>query len=456
MNWDAVGAYGCPVSGTTPNIDRLASEGVRFNHAHVTIAVCQPSRSVLMTGRYPHRCGGEGFFHLRTAGIPILPELLRNAGYRVGILGKVEHSTPYADFKWDYTQDVGKLGKGRNPALYRQHARAFVDQAQASGKPFFLMANSHDPHRPFYGNDPAEWYQPGQTPPAAVPSRTFDPQSVTTPGFLADLPEVRLEISEYYSSVRRADDTVGAILDVLRETGREQNTVVVFLSDNGMAFPFAKTNCYLHSTRTPWIMRWQGVIHPGSLDSEHCISGIDLMPTLLDMVGIDPPDSMDGRSFLPVLRGQKQANRNLVFTQFHQTAGRRNYPIRCVQDRQFGYVFNPWSNGSRVFVNESQDGRTMKAMLAAGENDARIAGRVELFLHRVPEEFYDFQNDPDALRNLVGVPRYRKDLQRLRRELQRWMQRTNDPALEAFENVDSFETQEKLMNDYISLLGGRS
>jgi len=98
----------------------------------------------------------------------------------------------------------------------------------------------------------------------------------------------------------------------------------------------------------------------------------------------------------------------------------------------------------------------MKAMLAAGENDARIAGRVELFLHRVPEEFYDFQNDPDALRNLVGVPRYRKDLQRLRRELQRWMQRTNDPALEAFENVDSFETQEKLMNDYISLLGGRS
>ena len=101
MNWDAVGAYGCAVAETTPNIDRLAAQGIRFHHAHVTIAVCQPSRSTLMTGRYPHRNGGEGFFHLRKPGLPVLPDLLRTNGYRVGILGKVVHSTPYEDLLWD-------------------------------------------------------------------------------------------------------------------------------------------------------------------------------------------------------------------------------------------------------------------------------------------------------------------------------------------------------------------
>ena len=109
------------------------------------------------------------------------------------------------------------------------------------GRPFFLMANSHDPHRPFYGNDKAEWYDE-LDPPARPPSRTFEPDEVVIPGFLPDLPEVRLEIAEYYNSVRRCDDTVGRLLDVLDEAGVAENTLVMFLSDNGMAFPFAKTN----------------------------------------------------------------------------------------------------------------------------------------------------------------------------------------------------------------------
>ena len=189
MNWDAVGAYGCPVAGTTPNLDRLASEGLRFEYAHITIAVCQPSRSALMTGRYPHNSGGEGFFSLRKPGVPILPDLLRRGGYRVGILGKVPHSTPYADFEWDMAYDQSELGMGRNPEVYYRHAGAFVRDAAQQGRPFFLMANSHDPHRPFYGNDREEWYR--GDPPAVPPSRTFESQEVRTPGFLPDFPDVR-------------------------------------------------------------------------------------------------------------------------------------------------------------------------------------------------------------------------------------------------------------------------
>ena len=454
MNWDAVGAYGCPVQDTTPNIDRLAGEGIRFEHAHVTIAVCQPSRSAIMTGRYPHRSGGEGFHRLRRPDIPILPQLLRSAGYELGILGKVTHSTPYAEFEWDMTFDQRELGFGRNPAVYGQHASSFMQHAVASGRPFFLMANSHDPHRPFYGNDKPEWYDGDEGPLAVAPSRTFSPDQVVTPGFLANLPDVRLELAEYYNSVRRCDDTIGELLRALDEAGVRESTLVIFLSDNGMAFPFAKTNCYLNSTRTPWIARWPEIVGPGAVELKHFVSGIDLMPTILEVAGIDHPAGVDGRSFLPVLRGERPLDRDMVFTQFHQTAGKRNYPMRCVQTRQHGYIYNPWSNGTRVFRNESQAGRTMDAMNAAAETDPQIAGRVELFLHRVPEELYDFGNDPDALKNLIDDPHCAAEAGALRTALEEWMVETGDPALGAFRARRDGECVEAFMTRTAADLGG--
>jgi N-sulfoglucosamine sulfohydrolase len=457
MNWDAVGAFGCRVPGTTPNIDRLAAQGVCFDHAHVTVAVCQPSRSTLLTGRYPHRHGGEGFFHLRHAGVPILPDTLRQAGYCVGILGKVRHSTPYGDFAWDMVHDQSALGKGgRNPTVYRQRAADFMDHCNGRRQPFFLMLNSHDPHRPFYGNDNPDWYKPENGPPALAPSRTFKPGEIVVPGFLPDLPDVRVEVAEYYNSVRRCDDIVGHTLDALRDRALEDNTIVIFLSDNGMAFPFAKTNCYLHSTRTPWIVRWPAKAARGVHDRTHFISGIDLMPTVLDAAGVAPPPGMDGESFMPLLRGESQNGRDLVFTQFHQTAMKMNYPMRCVQNRRFGYIFNPWSDGQRIFLNEAQAGRTMAAMRRAAELDPLIAQRVHMFLHRVPEELYDFEADPDALNNLVYDPDYQDVLQSLRDELERWMKRTNDPALEAFRHRESRQALDDFMAATANELGGDS
>ena len=453
MNWDAVGAYGCPVSGTTPNLNQLASEGVYFHHAHVAIAVCQPSRSAMMTGRYPHRSCGEGFFHLRRPGVPILPDLLRRAGYQVGILGKVGHSTPYADFAWDMAFDQRELGMGRNPDEYARRARQFVQDARQQDKPFFLMANSHDPHRPFFGNDKPEWYS--QEPPAVPPSRTFDADSVTVPGHLTDLPEVRLEIAEYYNSVRRCDDTVGRLLETLDESGATPDTLVLFLSDNGMAFPFAKTNCYLHSTRTPWIVRWSGRVRPQAVDREHFVSGIDLLPTFLEAAGAPLPEGVDGSSFLSLLHGQRQEGRDRVFTQFHQTAGLRNYPIRCVQTRSFGYIFNPWSDGERIFLNESQSGRTFAAMQQAAQRDADIAARVHLFLYRVPEELYDFAEDPDALSNRIDDPACAPELDTLRASLEQCMEQTADPALEAFRNRHSRPDLDRFLGEVAREIGGQ-
>lgn len=435
LNWNSVGAYGCTTPECTPNIDALAASGVRFEYAHVTIAVCQPSRGALMTGRYPHRSRQEGFHHINGSHVPLLTEELRKAGYLNGILGKVGHSSPKQEFRWDFSRDMPELGWGRTAELYHGSTKQFLSMAKEQDKPFFLMANAHDPHRPFHGNDAGLYGKEGITYPA--PSRVYAPEEVAVPGFLPDLPDVRREMAEYAGSVRRCDDVVGQVVAALKEAGEYENTLIMFLSDNGMAFPFSKSNCYLHSTKTPWICCWPGMIAPGAVDNEHFISGIDFMATALEAAGAAVPAGLDGKSFLNVLRGRKDASRNRVFTQFHETWARRRYPMRCVQDRRFGYIFNPWSDGEREFKNESQAGRTFKAMQQAGEGNTEIADRVNLFQYRVVEELYDFEKDPDALHNLVDDPECRGELNRLRGELEEWMVEYGDLALDAFRNRES-------------------
>ena len=427
LNYNSVGVYGCGISEITPNIDRLATEGMRFTQAHITISVCQPSRSVLMTGRYPHRNGAEGFEPI-DLNVPTLQEQLRQAGYINGIMGKNAHLAPREKFCWDYYILGTELGRGRDPALYYQYARRFFENAKAASKPFYLMANSQDPHRPFAGSQQErdKWK-------TNMPySRKITRQETEIPGFLPEIPDVRQEVSEYFTSAHRCDETVGSVLRALKDTGFEDNTLVMFLSDNGMAFPFAKTNCYLNSTKTPWIVRWPGVVKPGTVETDHFISGIDYMPTILDAAGLPQVEGMDGTSFLPLLNGQKQNGRDKVFTVFHETSAKRRFEMRCVQNKTYGYIYNAWSDGQTVFKNESQSGLTMNAMKQAAMTDPNIAARVQLFLYRVPEELYNFAEDPDALHNLADDPVYKQQLNLMRQELLSWMERTKDPLASAF------------------------
>jgi len=451
MNYNTPGVVGCKVPDITPNIDRLAGEGVRFRQAHVTVAVCQPSRECLMTGRYPHRNGAVGFYPINKD-VPTLQESLKAAGYHLGILGKVVHLRPAEKFPWDFQHDQGELGMGRDPAIYYRYTKEFFQQAKNAGKPFFLMANSHDPHRPFAGSEgPGAGSRAGKkraaTKAAAVPadeaetipsraypqpSRIYKPEEITVPGFLADLPDVRKEMAQYYSSAHRCDQTVGEVLRALKESGLEESTLVMFLSDNGISMPFAKSNCYLTSTRTPWIVRWPGKVKPGVVDEENLISGIDYMPTILEAAGLPPPAGMDGRSFLPLLLGGKQDGRDRAFTCYNETSGRKPYPMRCLQTCRFGYIFNAWSDGKTRYQAEPMSGLTFKAMQEAAASQKPVADRVEMLLHRVPEEFYDFQADPDALHNLAGDAKYKDEIKRMRADLLAWMERTADPLAEDY------------------------
>ncbi len=443
MNWDSVGVFGSQVPGTTPNIDRLANEGMRFEHAHVTIAICQPTRAVWMTGRYPHNNGALGFNPIRRD-VPTLPEHLRLNGYLTGILGKTEHVVPSRKDAFDYRRGRAEMRNGRSAELYAKFADEFFQQAKQLNKPFFFMVNTHDPHRPFDNRKPAakrmfadtveakgktaKKKQRGDYP---APSRIYQPDEIVVPAFLPDLPEIREEIAQYYSSVRRADDVVGMILKALKDAGFAKNTLVMLKSDHGIAVPFAKTNVWRNSTRTPWIVRWPGVVQAASHDTKHLIAGVDFAPTILDALGVEPLPGMDGSSFVPVLSGKTQQGREYVYTHINTIASGRSYPMRSVQTTRFGLIWNGWSDGETIFKNESQSGRTWRAMTAAANSDPRIAARVKHFAYRVPWEFYDYEKDPDALQNLIEDPASQERIKCLTAKMLDYMQTTNDPQLAA-------------------------
>jgi N-sulfoglucosamine sulfohydrolase len=303
------------------------------------------------------------------------------------------------------------------------------------------MANAQDPHRPFAGSDQEVAFR-------ARDAESTDAQygggfpdtpvkwvraKVPVPGFLPDLPDVRRELAEYYTSVWRADKTTGELLRALDESGLADHTVVMWLSDNGMALPFAKANVWLQSTHTPWIVRWPGTVSPGRVDKRHFVSGIDLAPTILDIAGLPNLEGADGRSFLPLLRGATQRGRERVFTQIDEVNSGASYPMRSVIDARYGYIFNAWVDNRTELRIESMTGRTFAAMRQAAETDTAIAARVRHFVFRTKEELYDYQRDPNALHNLIGVPGSDAIAAKYRELLLRHLRESADPQLPAFE-----------------------
>ena len=322
------------------------------------------------------------------------------------------------------------------------------------------MANSHDPHRPFYGSDQEKNYFKNKPNTTQTPSRIYTPEEVEIPGFLPDVPLVRKEMAQYYTSSRRADDMVGAVLRALEESGHSENTMVLFMTDNGMPVPTAKWNTYNHSTRTPWIIRWPGVVESGSVD-KHFVSALDYMPTVLDALDIEAPEGLDGDSFLPLLKGGTQPERDHVFTAHYQwvhyygdkearkeqlakMVRERGYrykdewgglikdmPIRCLQDERFAYIYNQWADGKDFYYSGYM--LTAGGMRKLAQTDPAMARRIDFIKYRAPEEFYDLRKDPNSLNNVIDSPEYASRIAEMRTAMREWMAECEDPVLPDFD-----------------------
>lgn len=430
------GAFGGKMKELTPHIDRIANASVKMNNAYVNSAICMPSRGIIATGRYGFNSHHQGFFHAPDS-IPTLMASFKKAGYKIGILGKVYHSSATDSTNWDYVYDQQDLGSGRSPSIYYERTKAFIKRCHTEDKPFYFMINCHDPHRPFQRPD-------GELLPGAEwPSKLFSPAESYVPDYLPDLPGVREEISHYYNSVRRLDDSFGKVMQAIKEAGAEENTLVIFLSDNGISMPFSKANCYVESTKTPFFVYLPGVLKPFS-DNEHIVSTVDLFPTIMDIIGEQSPPGLDGVSFLKLLEGKKLKWVNEVFTQIDYLFDNR-FPMRCVQDENFGYIFNPWSNGKTEYHN-ANEGKTFESMEKLGKTNPQIQERVEMFRYRVPEEFYDLKNDPDCIHNLIHDKAYTKRVNEYKSRLKEWMEKYHDPMLPVFAVMSDPQKMQRMLD----------
>jgi N-sulfoglucosamine sulfohydrolase len=390
----------------------------------------------MFSGLISHNNKVEGFYKVTDPGWPHMVDLLQEAGYYAGIHGKVTHSSPYQPYGWDDDLTIlpsGQKAHIKDAKAYGKSTTRGIETARKSGKPFFLSINISDPHKPFWSQVRGDGGDP------YVPSRIYTAEEVPVPGFLFEDPEVREELALYYSSVRRADDCLNEVLKALRKSGQWENTMIVFLSDHGMPLPFAKTQLYHHSTRTPLMVRLPHVTQAGKVDKKHMVSIVDLLPTVMDSLNVSKPKRLDGRSFYSVLQGEKQDNRDFVIKEYNENAGRSRDPMRGIQTKTHLFLFNPWSNGERVFATATNGTVTCKRMIKLAQDDEQMNERLELYRYRVPQELYHVKRDPDCLENLIHNPNHEKVKNKLMVLLEEWMERTNDPILECFRKRDDPE-----------------
>lgn len=413
-----LGCYGTPVR--TPRIDGLAGQGTRFAHGFAAVSSCSPSRAVIHTGLYGHQNGMYGLQHdvhhqSLLDGIETLPSLLRRAGYATALVGK-KHIGPDRAFPFE-AELVPERSGIRDVREMAVAAASFI--RSTSDRPFFVTVAYSDPHRAAtgYGND-RQW--PGVQPVA------YDPAKLPIPSHLPDLPAVRRDLAEYYESLSRLDAGVGMLLDLLADSGRADDTLVIFLSDNGRPFPGAKTNLYAPGLHLPLIVRAPG--SPASV-SDAMVSWTDIAPTVLDWAGVAPPAyKLSGASLLPILGRPGDPARDAVFAshEFHEI--NQYYPMRAIRTRTHSYILNLAHPLDYPIAGDVAGSPSWKAISA--DPAIRLGKRSQsAYLKRPAEELYDLTRDPDELVNLAAEPAHAAVKEALARRLHEWRAATRDPWL---------------------------
>lgn len=427
-----LGCYGHPLA-KTPHLDRLAAEGTRFDLAFATTASCSPSRSVLLTGQYNHATGQYGLEHAEhhfsaLDRVTSLPARLAQAGYRTARAGKF-HVGPAEVYPFS----EALAGAPHDPVSLAEACRGFLEAGDA--RPFLLYFCPNEAHRArgvredlpgrpnAFGNPPTGSAAPGEV--------VYDPAQVPVPVWLPDSEASRAEIAEYFQAISRLDRGVGRLLELLDETGRAADTLVIFTSDNGPPFPGAKTTCYEPGLRLPCLIRHPRAARRGVV-SQALVSWVDIVPTVLEYAGVPLPgaqarDALHGRSLLPILAEERPAGWDRVWAShtFHEVT--MYYPMRVLRERRYKLILNlahelPFPTASDLFHSS-----TWQTQWALGLDAPYGRRTIRQYRHRPHVELYDLESDPDELRNLADDPAQSERVQAMLAELRAFQERTHDP-----------------------------
>jgi len=392
----------------TPNIDRLASEGIQFTRAYCAMSMCAPFRAELYTGLYPVRNGVAWNHSIAREGTKSVCHHLRELDYRVGLTGKA-HARPAAVFPFEQVKGDFPAGAG---------VREYI--TKDSTQPFCLFICSHMGHPPWRSGDASK----------------LDRDAIAMPPVLHDNPITRDTYTRYLAEVEAFDAEVGQVLALLKETGHAKNTLVFVSTEQGWDFAFGKWTNWDIGVHTGLIARWPGHIKPGT-KTDALVQMADIVPTLIAAAGSDPTAAkLDGSSFLPVLKGQTEKHRKYVYCLHNNVPEGTPYPIRSIRDDQFHYLHNLKPDQSYHEKHLMTEGPARRYDLqwwqalhdAAAKGDATAKKLFEKYHRRPSEELYRADEDPWEMNNLADKPEYAEVKRHLRTELERWMTEQKDPG----------------------------
>jgi N-sulfoglucosamine sulfohydrolase len=379
----------------TPNIQRFAEQGVVFRQAFNAAPTCSPSRAALLTGQSAHSSGMIGLAHRGFALHDCSQHLvhtLRSAGYRSTLIG-VQH----------VARDPHIIGYDEVVPLPSHRAADVAPAAvrflaEAPAEPFFLAVGFSETHR--------EYPEPGPD---------DDPRFCRPPDPLPDTPETRRDMAAYRTSARRMDEGYGAVLAALDEAGLAENTLVIMTTDHGLAFPRMKCNLTDHGLGVLLILRGPGGFADGRV-IDAMVSHVDVFPTLCDLLEIEPPAWLEGRSMMPLIRGEAEEINDEIYADVTYHAAYE--PMRCVRTKRYKYIRRYDARETPVRPN-CDDSPSKTLLLDHGWGD----GPVDV------EQLFDLVFDPHEMHNLANNAAYSATLSDMRGRLQRWMERTHDPLL---------------------------
>ncbi|WP_319503396.1 sulfatase [uncultured Draconibacterium sp.] len=416
-NWD-IACYGS-VDSKTPNIDKLASEGMLFTRCYEAAPMCSPTRHNIFTGLYPVKTGAYPNHTNAYQGTESIVQYLTPLGYRVALSGK-RHIGPETVFPFEY------LGTKNNPEF--DLVEGFLKEVKDSKEPFALMLTSNEPHTPWSKGDPTQ----------------FDPEKITLPPHYVDTKETREAYCRYLAEINYLDGQVKQALALLDKYGFTENTMVVFASEQGNSFPFAKWTCFEAGVKSALIAKIPQKIQPGTTLNA-IVEYSDLLPTFIDMAGGKVPEKLDGKSLKPLFLGQAEKVKDYAYSM--QTTrgivnGSEYYPIRSVVNDRYRYIWNitPDVEFKNVVNNKGEKGTLWyKSWEEKAETDKNAEALVNKYRTRPEEELYDIIEDKWCQNNLAEKPEFESIKKTLRNELIKWMEECGDEGLktemEAFEHM---------------------
>jgi N-sulfoglucosamine sulfohydrolase len=399
----------------TKHIDALAKNGLKFNQIYTSEAMCVPTRASLFTGLYPVRHGSfqnhkPVYNHLKSVG-----HYLADLGYRVGLTGKDHVTKPRTVFPFDIVKGFEPNCVAPTDDYQLEDVKKYITEDQ---KPYCLFVMSINPHAPWTVGDTTE----------------FDAAKLKLPADWVDTPLTRRQYVKYLAEVRRLDDQVGDITRLLAETGKDKNTIVIFLGEQGAQFPGAKWNLWDAGQKSSMIVKWPGRVKPSSI-TDGLVQYEDITPTLIDIAGGKPVAGLDGKSFLPLILGSSKMARKYVYGIHNNIPEGDPYPIRSIRDTRYKLILNltadrPYYNRFMMTRERKDRNAVWFSWVDNAVTNANAKKITERFEHRPAVEFYDTVKDPFELSNLASNPVYKEKIVIYKKELLAWMERQGDTGAE--------------------------